>query len=114
MERAARNAGEIVAADRHMIQHSLCGFRTAFVQFCTIGHSVLAVSKQVEGIALTAAGVQQIDRFAFRKPERGFEPTDMRYLSGIVPEADVVHQPADHSGTYRLCFGVRQQRRHTL
>ena len=68
----------------------------------------------MEGIALTAAGVQQIDRFAFRDPERGFQPTNVCRFGGIVAEANLIHQPADHGGIHGFGFGVRQQRRHTL
>lgn len=53
-----------------MIQLFLCCFRAAVIQFRTVCHGVFASAQQMQGIALPAAGIQQVYLFPLRKAER--------------------------------------------
>ena len=110
MERAARDAGEIVAAHRDVVQLFLRCLRAAVIQFCAVGHGVPDVPKLMEGLAFPAAGVQQVHRFAFWEHQSAADIRDMRRVCGIVPEADAVHLPSDHGCGHGLCPRIRQHR----
>ena len=110
MERTARDAGVIVAPHRDVIQLLLRRFRAAVIQLCAVCHGVFAGAQQMQGIAFPAAGIQQVCGFSFWKPERAFEIRDVRRIGWIVPEADVVHQPAYCRSSHGFGLCIRQQR----
>ena len=102
------------AAKAHPVQQSLGLFRPAAVQLYAIAEAVVPGRHPLESRAGPAAGIQQIDGHVMGKCDSPGDQLHMVRVGGIVPHADVVHQPPDDGGVGGLIAGqtVRKLSEH--
>ena len=92
------DAAEKEAADSDPMQAVLRLLRAAFVQLCSIGEAVVSLGKGAQRDSAAAAWVEQIGGNAGRECNAPRHHLDVLRIGGIIPHANVVHQPSDDGG----------------